>query len=82
MHPLSIFPLPKGVLKEPSRVKQPLLGLGHWLADKDILCRLTQELCHKEIDEPRAWTEAVVYVQRLSKCMRKVESGTTMENMA
>ena len=35
-----------------------------------------------EIDEPRAWTMAVLYIKRLSKCMRIVESGTTLDNMA
>ena len=35
-----------------------------------------------EIDEPRAWTLAVLYIKRLTKCMRKVESGTTRDNMA
>ena len=35
-----------------------------------------------EINEPRAWTLAVLYIKRLSKCMRRVESGTTLDNMA
>ena len=35
-----------------------------------------------EIDEPRVWTLAVLYIKRLSKCMRMVESGTTLDNMA
>ena len=35
-----------------------------------------------EIDEPRAWTVAVLYIKRPSKCMRRVESGTTLDNMA
>ena len=55
---------------------------GDWLTDKDILCWLNQEVCHMEIDEPRAWTLAVLYIKRLSKCMRRVESATTLDNMA
>ena len=39
-------------------------------------------LCHMEIDEPRAWTLAALYIKRLSKCMRMVESGITLDNMA
>ena len=35
-----------------------------------------------EIDEPHAWTLAVLYIKRLSKCMQMVESGTTLGNMA
>ena len=58
------------------------LGVGNWLMDKDILCWLNQELCHMETDEPRAWTLAVLYIKRLFKCMRIVESGTTLDNMA
>ena len=34
-----------------------------------------------KIDEPRAWTLAVLYIKRLSRCMRRVESGTRMDNM-
>ena len=58
------------------------LGVGDWLTDKDILCWLNQEVCHMEIDEPCAWTLAVLYIKRQSKCMRRVESGTTLDNMA
>ena len=60
------------------------LGVGDWLTDKDILRWLNQELYHVEIDEPHAWTLAVLFIidKRLSKCMRIVESGTTMDNMA
>ena len=39
------------------------LGVGDWLTDKDILCWLNQEVCHNEIDEPRAWTLAVIYMR-------------------
>ena len=35
-----------------------------------------------EIDEPRAWTLAALYIKRLSKCMLRVESGTRLDNMA
>ena len=35
-----------------------------------------------EIDEPCAWTLAVLYIKRPSNCMRMVESGTTLDNMA
>ena len=35
-----------------------------------------------EIHEPRVWTLAVLYIKRLSKCMRIVQSGTTLDNMA
>ena len=45
MHPLLTLPLPKGGLGETSRAKQSLLGVGHWLADKDILCWLKQGEC-------------------------------------
>ena len=58
------------------------LGVGDWLTDKDILCWLNQELCHMKIHEPRAWALAVVYIKGLSNCMRMVESGTTLGNMA
>ena len=58
------------------------LGVGDWLTDKDILCWLNQELHHMEIDEPRAWTLAVLYIKILSKCMQMVESGTTLGNLA
>ena len=57
------------------------LGVGDWLTDKDILCWLNQEVCHNEIDEPRAWTLAVIYIKRLSKYMQRVESGERMTNM-
>ena len=57
------------------------LGVGDWLTDKDILCWLNQEVCHNEIDEPRAWTLAVLYIKRLSKYMQRVESGERMTNM-
>ena len=59
-----------------------LLGVGDWLTGKDILCRLNQELCHMEIDEPHVWTLAFPYIKRLSKCMRMVESGATLDSMA
>ena len=80
--PLLTLPLPKGALGEPSIVKQPLLGVGHWLMDKDILCWLNQEPCHVEIDQPHAWTLVVLEIKRLSSCMWMVESGTTLDNMA
>ena len=35
-----------------------------------------------EINGPRAWTLAVLGTKRLSKCMRMVESGITLDNMA
>ena len=57
------------------------LGVGDWLTDKDIPCWLNQEVCHNEIDEPRAWTLAVLYIKRLSKYMQRVESGERMTNM-
>ena len=57
------------------------MGMGDWLMDKDILCWLNQELCHMEIDEPRVGTLAVLYIKRLSKCMRMVEYGTTLDHM-
>ena len=41
-----------------------------------------QEVCHNAIDEPRAWTVAVLYIKRLSRCMHRVESGTRLDNMA
>ena len=40
---------------------------GDWLTDKDILCWLNQEVRHNEIDKPRAWTLALLYLKRLSK---------------
>ena len=49
------------------------LGVEGWLTDKDILCWLNQEVCHNEIDEPRAWTLTLVYIKRLSKYMQRVE---------
>ena len=58
------------------------LGMGDWLTDKDILCWWNQELRHMEIGEPRTWTLEVLYIKRLSKCMRMVQSGTTPDNMA
>ena len=57
------------------------LGVGDWLTDKDIVCWLNQELCHIEIDEPRAWTLALLYIKRLSKYMERVESSTRLANM-
>ena len=57
------------------------LGVGDWLTDKDIVCWLNQEVCHKEIDEPRAWTLAFLYIKRLSRYMERVESGTRLANM-
>ena len=41
------------------------LGVRDWLTDKNTLCWLNQELCHMEIDEPCAWTVAVLYLKRL-----------------
>ena len=40
------------------------LGVGDWLTDKDIVCWLNQEGCHNPIDEPRAWSLALLYIQR------------------
>ena len=57
------------------------LGVGDWLTDKDIVCWLNQEVCHNEMDEPRAWTLALLYIKRLSKYMQRVESGERMANM-
>ena len=57
------------------------LGVGDWLTNKDIVCWLDQEVCHNEVDEPRAWTLAVLYIKRLSRCMQRVESGTRLDNM-
>ena len=51
------------------------------MTDKDIVCWLNQELCHMEINEPRAWTLALLYIKRLSRYMLRVESGTTLANM-
>ena len=58
------------------------LGVGDWLTDKDILCWLKQELCHMEIDEPHSWTLAVLYIKGLSRCMRIVEFGITLDYMS
>ena len=58
------------------------LGVGDWLTDKDIFCWLDQELCHMESEEPRAWTHALTYINRLSQWMLIVEHGTTMDDMA
>ena len=58
------------------------LGIGDWLTDKDILCWLNQELYHTEIDEPRVWTLAVIYVNRVPKWMQIVDGGSTLDNMA
>ena len=57
------------------------LGVGDWLTDKDIVCWLNQELCHMEIDEPRAWTLALLYIKKLSRYMERVESGTRLANL-
>ena len=57
------------------------LGVGDWLTDKDIVWWLNQELYHIEIDEPRAWTLALLYIKRLSRYMQRVESGTRLANM-
>ena len=38
-------------------------------------------VCHNEIDEPRAWTLALLYIKRLSRYMERVESGTRLANM-
>ena len=57
------------------------LGVGDWLTDKDIVCWLKQEVYHNEIDEPRAWSLALLYIKRLSRYMRRVESGEIMANM-
>ena len=35
-----------------------------------------------EIDEPCAWAMVVLYIKRLSKCMRLVESGIAVDNLA
>ena len=51
------------------------------MTDKDIGCWLNQEVCHNEIDEPHAWTLALLYIKRLSKCMQRVESVTRLDNM-
>ena len=74
MHSLSTPPLPKGTI--PSETTP--LGVGDWLADKDILCWLNQEVCHMELDEPCAWTLALLYIKTLSKHMERVESGTRL----
>ena len=57
------------------------LWVRDWLTDKDIVCWLNQEVCHNEIDEPRAWTLPLLYIKRLSRCMQRVESGTRLDNM-
>ena len=57
------------------------LGVGDWLTDKDIVCWLNQEVRHNEIDEPRAWTLALLYIKRLPRCMQRVESGTRLDNV-
>ena len=56
--------------------------MGHWLTDKDILCWLTQELVHMEINETCTWTLAVTYIKRVSWWMQIVDSGSTLDNMA
>ena len=35
-----------------------------------------------EIDQPRVWTLALLYIKRLSRYMQRVESGTRLANMA
>ena len=45
------------------------------------MCWLNQELYHNEIDEPRVWSLALLYIKRLSKYMQRVESGERMANM-
>ena len=57
------------------------LGVGDWLTDKDIVCWLNQEVCHNEMDEPRAWSLALLYIKRLSRYMQRVESGERMANI-
>ena len=57
------------------------LGVGDWLTDKDIVCWLNQEVYHNEIDEPRVWTLALLYIKTLSRYMDRVESGTRLANM-
>ena len=57
------------------------LGVGDWLTDKDIVCWLNQELRHMEIDEPLAWTLALLYIKRLSRYMQRVEPGERLANM-
>ena len=56
-------------------------GVGDWLIDKDIVCWLNQEVRHIEIDEPRVWSLALLYIKKLSKYMQSVESGESMANM-
>ena len=51
------------------------------MTDKDIVCWLNQHVCHNEIDEPRAWSLALLYIKRLSEYMQRVESGERMANM-
>ena len=60
----------------------PPLGMGDLLTDKGILRWLNQEVCHMEINEARACTLADLHIERLSKCMRRVEPGATQHNMA
>ena len=55
--------------------------MGDWLIDKDIVCWLNQEVCHNEIDQPRAWSLVLRYIKRLSKYMQRVESGERMANI-
>ena len=43
---------------------------------------VNKEVCHMEINEPHVWTLAVLYIKRALECMRRVESGTTLDNMA
>ena len=81
MHPWSTLHFQKAYSKNHRERNKPFLGVGDWLTDKDILCWLNQELYHMEIDEPHAWTLAVLCIKRLSKCMQMVESGTTLDNM-
>ena len=45
------------------------------------MCWRNQEVYHNEIDEPRAWSLALLYIKRLSKCMQTVESGERMASM-
>ena len=83
MHPLSTLPIPKKRRTGSTIPSETTpLGVGDWLTDKDIVRWFNQEVCHNEINEPRAWTLALLYIKRLFSCMERVESGTRLANMS
>jgi hypothetical protein len=55
--------------------KKKLLESGDWLTDGDLCAWQETVLCHDEVDEPRAWSQAATYVEGLVRHMHMYAQG-------